>query len=324
MLSKFFFALALAGVLGSSPAAHAASWPTQSVRLVVPYAPGGIADTIARGVAERMGESLHQTVIVENRPGANGIIAASFVSRTPADGYTLLFASDSINVLNPLLHKNLSYTFKDSFTTIGEVGASPFALVVNAALPVKNVKQFVEYAKERPGKLNYASTGIGGAYHLAGELFADQNGLKLTHIPYKGGSEFVSSLITGETHAVFGALQTFGPQIAAGKLRALAIASDSRLANFPEVPTFAEAGFPNYAAQARFGLIAPHGVSPEIVKKLATALNHALSDPGFRAPFEQQGMAVRTSTSPEAYREATESDAKQWSALIHKLKITLD
>ncbi len=321
------FAMLLGGLatIGASQGtSQAAQWPERPITLIVPFSAGGIVDTIARTVAQPMSESLGQPIIVENRAGASATIGTAAAARAAPDGYTLMLGSDSSNVLGPLLYKSVKFSFDKSFDSIGEIGDTPFALVVNASFPVKDVRQFVEYARSHQGQVNYVSTGVGGAYHLAAELFAEQNGIKLTHIPYKGGGEFITSLISGETQAAFGALVTFAPHVAAGKLRALAVSADHRLSSFPDLPTFKDAGFPNYAASARFGLVAPKGTPAPIRDRLTKALNLALADRRVHGHLEQLGLLMRPETSAETYRKETEADIAKWSALIQKLDITLN
>jgi tripartite-type tricarboxylate transporter receptor subunit TctC len=316
----------LLGMALSSGVSHATdnNWPERPITLIVPFSPGGITDTLARSTAERMSKAVGQAIVVQNRPGASSTIGANFVSRAPADGYTVLLASDSTNTLSPLLYKNVKYTFEGDFDAIGEIGYTPFALVVNPSLPANDVHGFVEYARAHPGKIDYASTGTGGAYHLAGELLADQNNIKLTHIPYKGGGDFIVSLLNGDTQAVFGALVTFAPHIAAGKLRALAVSADQRLAAFPKIPTFKESGFPEYSAQARFGLTVPKGTPKDVRDKLTAALNSALQDQSFRSQFESEGVNLSEHTSADDYINNTKADAAKWSLLVRKLNITLE
>lgn len=308
----------------SAMSAQAAAFPERPLTLIVPYAPGATTDQIARSVADRMGRVLGQTVVVENRVGANGIIAATRAAQSKPDGYTLLLASDSSVVLNPLLYKNLSYDPDKDFAPLALLSNLPLIMSVSPKLPVTNLKEFIAYAKAHPRAINYSSTGIGGTYHLAGELFSMAKGVELTHVPYKGGAPALTALMTNEVQALFGVLGSQLPQIKTHKIRPLAVAGTERLALVPEVPTFEEQGIRGFDVVVRYGLVVPAGTPPEAMKELAAAVNTVLTQPDFRKQFEDLGFMVPARSGPDHYASLIKQDREMWADLIQKKNITLE
>lgn len=310
-------------VFASSFAARAAEFPDKPITLVVPYAPGATTDTLARRIGALMGKALGTTVVVDNKAGANGVIGATAVTRAAPNGYTMLLSTDSSAVLNPLLYENLPYNPDRDLAPVALLSDLPLILVVNSSLPVKNLKEFVAYARAHPGEINFGSTGNGGTFHLAGELFSQQAGIRMTHIPYKGGAPAVTAMIGNEIQALFGVVGSNLPNIQSGKLRAIALASPQRLPSLPDVPTFAESGYPDFVAQVRYGLSVPKATPGPIVDKLAAAANRALSDPGFRTVFESQGFVPPTESGPVQYQAVIESDRVLWRDLIKRKNSSL-
>lgn len=315
---------ALSILPGMQGLAHGAGFPDKPITLVVPYAPGATTDTIARRVGALMGKALGTTIVIENKPGANGVIGATTVARAAPNGYTMLLSTDSSSVLNPLLYTNLSYNPDKDLAPVALLSDLPLVLVVNSSLPVRDLKEFVAYAKAHPGEINYGSTGNGGTFHLAGELFSQQAGIRMTHVPYKGGAPAVAAMVGNEIQALFGVVGSNLPQIRAGKLRPIALAARERMPTLPDVPTFAESGYKDFVVQVRYGLSVPKAVPRPIVEQLAAAANKALADPEFRNTFIAQGFVPPPSSDPAAYQSLIDSDRRVWTDLIRQKNISLD
>ncbi|QET06135.1 tripartite tricarboxylate transporter substrate binding protein [Cupriavidus pauculus] len=315
---------ALSILPGMQGLAHGAGFPDKPITLVVPYAPGATTDTIARRVGALMGKALGTTIVIENKPGANGVIGATTVARAAPNGYTMLLSTDSSSVLNPLLYTNLSYNPDKDLAPVALLSDLPLVLVVNSSLPVRDLKEFVAYAKAHPGEINYGSTGNGGTFHLAGELFSQQAGIRMTHVPYKGGAPAVAAMVGNEIQALFGVVGSNLSQIRAGKLRPIALAARERMPTLPDVPTFAESGYKDFVVQVRYGLSVPKAVPRPIVEQLAAAANKALADPEFRGTFIAQGFVPPASSDPAAYQSLIDSDRRVWTDLIRQKNISLD
>jgi len=315
---------ALSILPGMQGLAHGAGFPDKPITLVVPYAPGATTDTIARRVGALMGKALGTTIVIENKPGANGVIGATTVARAAPNGYTMLLSTDSSSVLNPLLYNNLSYNPDKDLAPVALLSDLPLVLVVNSSLPVRDLKEFVAYAKAHPGEINFGSTGNGGTFHLAGELFSQQAGIRMTHVPYKGGAPAVAAMVGNEIQALFGVVGSNLPQIRAGKLRPIALAARERMPTLPDVPTFAESGYKDFVVQVRYGLSVPKAVPRAIVDQLAAAANKALADPDFRSTFIAQGFVPPQSSDPAAYQSLIDNDKRVWTDLIRQKNISLD
>jgi tripartite-type tricarboxylate transporter receptor subunit TctC len=322
-------AVAAAAMAATAPAALAqASAPQQAahdrpLRLIVPYAPGGVTDQLARLVAGSMARQLGQTVVVDNKPGANTIIAVDALMREPADGATMLMGAGSTMVLNPLLIKKLSYQPQRDLRMLSVVVDTPMFMVVPSALPPNNVDEFRRYTLANPNKINYASVGVGGSLHLAGELFAQKAGVAMTHVAYKGSVPAVTDLIGGQVQLMFDAPATSLPQIKAGKLKALAVTTRERMPLLPEVPTVAET-LPGFDAALWFGVIVREGTPAAAAARLKGAIDQALLDPALRQAMEAQGNLVR---KPQSLREIDAFLAReqaQWAALIKAGNISLE
>jgi tripartite-type tricarboxylate transporter receptor subunit TctC len=309
---------------GYTTPVSAETFPDRPITLTVPYEPGATTDLISRAVGELMGRELGASVVVENRTGGNGIIAASHISRSRPDGYSFMLSSDSTAVLNPLLYKKLPYSPDKDLTPIGLVSDLPLVMLVNTSLPAHDLKAFVAYAHAHPDRLNFSSTGTGGTFHLSGELFNQMAGIQMTHVPYKGGAPAMQALVANEVQALFGVVGSALPQIKAGKIRALAVASKERLPMLPDVPTFAELGYPNFVVTVRYGFMAPARTPADRIDTLAAAMNKALNDPGLRKKFGDLGFVLPEKSGPQEYAALIQSDRKRWAEVIRHQNISLD
>jgi tripartite-type tricarboxylate transporter receptor subunit TctC len=318
-------ALALALGLGIMAGAAFASphFPQRPLTLIVPYAPGGSADQLGRAVAQLMSESLGQSVVVENKPGANTQIAASTVARAAPDGYTLLMASSASMVLNPLLYKSISYNV-DDLATLAVVAEIPLVAVVNPSVPVSTLAELVAYDKANPGKLNYASVGKGNPIHLAAEMLKLRTGMTTVHVPYNGSAPALASLMANDVQLMMDVVSTSLPLIRSGKLRALAVSSAERLPPLPDVPTVAESGYPGYQAATWFGLALPAGVPADVRDTLRAAADKAMSSESLRRTFNDLGLIVQSPRPPTALATYVSEDRERWKTIIEKNGITLE
>lgn len=304
------------------PAWAQAVYPSQPVRLIVPFAPGGGTDLIARVVGKKLGERLGQPVIVENKPGASAIIGAEAVARSAPDGYTLLMATTAISS-NGSLYKNISYDLKKDFAPISMLANAPAVLVVNPAVKVESLKDLISYARQRPGEVNYASYGVGTAPHLVAELFQQSSGVSLFHVPYKGGGPAVLSTLSGETKLLFPSLVPVMTHIKSGKLRALAIASDKRVAILPDVPTFHEAGM-DFETGTWFGIVAPGGTPTPVIDRLHKEIVVALKDPELQRVIQNEGAQVLASPTPADFGRLMLAESERWAKVVKTSNIQLN
>jgi tripartite-type tricarboxylate transporter receptor subunit TctC len=286
--------------------------------MVVPFAPGGGTDVIARYLAAGMSESMGRQVVVDNRAGANGLIGTEIVARAPPDGYTLLFVSSPHSV-NPSLYK-LPYDTLRDFAPIAMVATSPYVLVVHPSLPARNVKELVALAKARPDQISYGSGGSGSSAQLAAELFAQMAGVKLREIPYKGAGPALQATLSGECAVVFGNALTVKPHIESGRLRALGTASVKRSPSAPELPTIAEAGVPGYHADAVLGFLAPARTPRTIVDRLNAEAHKTMRQPGAVEAMRGMGVDIALST-PEEFGRVIESEMLRWGKVVRSLNI---
>lgn len=310
-------ALVIAVVAGTTGPARA-EYPDRPVHIIAPVGAGGGVDVMARLLAQALSERLHQSFIVENKPGAAGIIGTKYVIGTPADGYTLLYAPSSI-ALSVVVHKKAPYDINKELTPIINVGISPYALVVNPSLPVHNLKEFIAYAKAHPGKLNYSSPGVGSAAHLAGEMLQTETGIKMVHVPNKGMGGAVLDLISGQAQVLFAsvpALKTQGPD----RVRPIAMAEKKRSALLPDLPTMAESGMPGFAVANWSGLLAPAGLDPKIVKKLHDNVVAVLATPEMKEKVKTLGYDLIEST-PQEFSEDLDADIKRWGPVARSAGI---
>ena len=301
--------------------ADAQSYPARPIRMIVPLAVGGTGDTLARVVSEEMSKLLGQAFVVENRAGSGGAIGTESVAKSPADGYTLLFASPA-HVINPLLRPN-SYDPVKDFEAISVIANTYMLLVAHPSLPVASISELVAYAKKNPGRLNYGSAGSGSATHLNAELFKSMAGVFITHIPYRGSTPSRQALLAGEIELAVDGLLPALPFIKAGKLKALALCSSKRSSIAPEIPTMDEAGIKGYASDTWYGLMAPAGISKEILAALHAAATRSLATPSVRERLQQQGADLVGGTPPE-FRKLIESEVKTWTRIVKETKARVD
>src|SRR5471030_2505406 len=301
-----------------------AEYPVRPIKLVVPYAAGGPTDVLGRLVADFLGRDLKQTTIVENKAGAQGAIGAEAVARAEPDGYTLFVAAASIIVLNPMLYKKLSYDPVKDFRMLALVTDLPVVMEVHPSVPAKTVAEFVAYAKQNPGKLNFGSAGTGGTIHLAGEMFKQIVGVDMIHVPYKGAGPALTDLLSGNIQVMFDTLSTALPPVKSGLLRPLGVSSAQRSPDLPDVPTIAESGYPDYVVSVWYGIAAPAKLPEEVAQKISASLDRALNDDAFRASLEKIGFPVFRPRSPAAIREFIDADRERWSKVIKAQNITLD
>lgn len=298
------------------PYAHAAAYADRPIRLVVPLAPGGTTDILARLVAQRLTATLGQPVIVDNRPGAGGNIGNEVVARAVPDGYTLLMAAPPL-VINPGLYAKVDYRPIDDYTPISLIASVPVVLAVNPSIQARSVKDLIALAKANPGKYNYASSGVGGTPHLAGALFASMAAVDLVHVPYKGSGPALTDLLGGQVHMQFSGLPPLLPFIRSGKLRALGVASTKRTSALPEVPTIAEAGVAGYEATSWQGLSAPARLSREITTVLNAILVKFIAAPETRAQFAELG-AEPVGSSPAEFARFIKVEFDKWGPVIRQ------
>jgi len=289
MLSLVVASLALQ--LQPSAQAQSAAYPTKPIRLFVGAPAGGPTDVIARSLIQQMGDSLGQPVIVENRGGAAGTLAAGIVAKSPADGYTLI-VTPSAHAYAASMYDKLPFDPVKDFRPVGQIGMMPLGAIVNKASPAGSPRDLVERAKAQPTAVNYGSSGTGSAHHLAGELFKLRTGIQMTHVPYKGSAGSITDLIAGQIQVIFEPLVSALPQIQAGRVKALAVMGEKRSPALPDVPTPGEAGLPGVEASAWYGIMAPAGTPDTVVAKLTAALNKAPADPSTRASLQSQGVDV--------------------------------
>jgi tripartite-type tricarboxylate transporter receptor subunit TctC len=306
--------LVAAALLAAAFPSLAQTWPTRTVKIVVPFPAGGPTDVLTRVLAEKLGTQLGQPVVVENKPGAGGSIGADFVAKSAADGYTLVMATTSTHSIGPYLGK-LAYDPVKDFTPIVWVGNATNILVVSPQLPVSNVKELIELARKDPGKLNYATSGIGTISHLTTELFASMAGVKLNHVPYKGTQQSIPDIISGQVAILFDNVMTSQPNIKAGKVKGLAISSPARSPLAPELPTIAEAGLPGFQSLTWFGLLGPAGTPRAVVERVNAEMNKALALPDIQARFAQMGFEPAGGTAND-FAQAIQRDSQKWSKVI--------
>ena len=300
-------------------------YPNQPIRLVIGYAAGGTTDILARSLAEQLSKTLGQSVIVENKAGAAGNLAAAYVSQAKPDGYVLFMATLASHGINPALYKtDLGYDPVKSFEPISMVAAIPMLLVVNPKLPVNSVPELIAYAKQKPGQLNYASSGNGSPVHLSGAIFADAAKIDVVHIPYRGGAIANTSVMSGDTQYTFASMPAEMPQVQAGKLRALAVTTKERSPLLPNTPSVEEAGgLPGYDINTWDALLAPKGTAPAVISKLNAAVIQALQSPALAKRFESEGAVPDTST-PEALAAFIKAELVKWAAVVARTPIKVD
>src|ERR1044071_5685275 len=312
--------LALQALVGG---AFAADYPARPIKLVVPYAPGGGADGVARIVAKTVSESIGQPIVIENKGGAGAIVGTDLVAKAEPDGYTLLLGQSGPISINPAVYKSLPYDPQKDFAPISMTTAYPYILVVNAHLPVKTLAEFVALAKAKPGTMNYGSTGVGAANHLVAELFNSKAGLKMTHIPYRGTALATADLVAGQLTVGLGDPISVCPPTQSGRLGALAVPSLQRSSVAPTVPTIAESGYPGFEALAWHGIMAPARTPPDIIAKLNKEIVKAVNDPATKALLVNQAMQTIGST-PEEFAAFVRNDIAVWKAVAMSANVTVE
>lgn len=316
------FALA-ALALGITGLAQADNYPSRAVTLIVPFPPGGAADTVGRYYAEQLSQSLGQPVVVDNKPGAGTAIAAEAVAKAKPDGYTLSLATAGQLAILPNLQKDLRYDWKNDFVPLAVVASVPNVVAVQAGSKIDSLKGLIDEAKAHPGALSYSSCGNGTLCHLSGELLKHLSGTDLLHVPYKGSAPAVTGLLGGEIDVAVDTLTVLAPQIQAGKLKGLVLSSAERSPLLPNVPSAVEAGLPGFVASGWFGIVLPKGAAPELVEKLSGAIATIAKAPQTAERFGQNGISVEHST-PQGFAELIAQDNQRWGEVIQAGKITLE
>jgi len=315
-------ALVCAGVLAGG-AAVAQTFPDRTVKFVVPYPPGGFNDTLARVSADKLTKMWNQPVVVENKPGGNTTVGNVFVAKAPADGYTILITPLPFSALPGLYGANLPYDALKDFQPLVWAGSTQNALVVRNDLPVSSVKEFIEYAKKNPGKVNYGSTGSGSSNHLSMELFMKMTGTKMAHIPYKGSAPAVTAMIGGEIDALFDNVPNVVQHIKAGKMKVIGVSGLQRSALLPEAPTVAESGVPGFEVNVWFGMQLPAGTPKPVVDKLNRDIVQLLKEPDVVDRFRKQGVEVVAST-PAEFSQLVQKEVVKWTQLVKDANIRIE
>ncbi len=306
--------LTMAAMALTSACAFAQDYPNRAVKIIVPFAAGGPADNYARFIAQRLTTDLKQPFIVENRPGAGSIIGTDAVAKAPADGYTLLMMSNT-HTVNETLVPNKPFNLMNDFVGIAPVNYSDLMLVVHPSVPAKTLAELIQLAKSKPGKLNYASSGNGTPYHMAGEMFKQMAGVSITHIPYKGSAGARTDVVGGQVDMMFDAVTTMANMAKDGKVRGLATTGKARHANTLDMPTVAEAGVRGYEATIWLGLMAPKGTPPEIVNKLNAEVRKIVAQPDVKTTWASQG-AVPMSMTPAEFQQYLTADIAKWATIV--------
>ncbi len=319
---RMFLAGAMLG--GVMPGrAFAQAFPTKLVRIVVPQTPGGASDVLARIVAHRLSALWGQTVIVENKPGAGGVVGTELVAKSPPDGYMLLMSYAGTQAINPSLYPKLPFDSVEDFQTVATVASLPFAIVVNPSVPARNFQEFVALVRQKPGEITYGSSGNGSVNHLIGEMVNAEFGIRMVHVPYRGIAPAMNDLVSGQIQAAVPTLPSALPFVAQGTARALVVTSASRASAAPDIPTLAESGAPGFNVDPWFGLLAPAGVPAAIVTQINAAVGKVLAEPEVRALFNAQG-AMPLVTTPAEFRAMLKSDVEKWAKVVKSSGAKLD
>jgi tripartite-type tricarboxylate transporter receptor subunit TctC len=311
------------GGLSVNALAQTPAYPVKPIKLVVGFAPGGAADYVARAMSDAFGKAMGQPVVIENRTGAGSSIAADLVAKAAPDGYTILIASPSSMSVNPALNPRLGYTAKD-FAPVTKLTSSPLVIAANPASGITSVQDLIAKAKKAPGKLNYATSGNGSAPHLGAALFTQLTGVQMQHIPFRGGSLAVQSVIAGDTQLTFGTPPSVLPMVEAGRLKGLAVSTRERTSLVPGVPGMAESGLPDYAIEFWYGFFVPAGTPPAVINKIFEASTIAMQQPNVKAALAREGTDVTLSASPEQFAAFLNEDAKFWVKLVKEAGVKLE
>ena len=323
-LCRIATALMFFGALFGGQTAMAKDWPTQPMRIVLPYPPGGASDVTARLLGMKMSQAWGTTVVIENRPGANGIVANELVAKSPADGYTVLMANLGPNAINPAVYGKLPYDTAKDFAPVSLLVVVPNVLVTNSTQPnIKSVGDVIAAAKARPGKLSYASAGTGSSIHLAGAMFMSQAKIEMLHVPYKGSGPAITDLIGGQVNYMFDSITSAKPHIDSGKLRALAVTTAKRSSVLPGVPTIAETGLPGYEVSPWFAVFVPAGTPKSTINRLNAVLNDAMNEPDVQKRLQTIG-AERVGSTPEELEAHLKTERARWEKLIAENKLSAE
>lgn len=317
LFCAFLFAAAL-------PAIAQEAYPSKPIRMVVGYAPGGGTDVVARLIAARMTALVGQSVIVENRPGNSGILAASQVAKSPADGYTLMMGVVSLNAIQPSLVPNLPFDPVKDFAPVALTASTPHLIVVHPSMAITSIRELIAHAKANPGKLSFPSAGNGTTPHIAGELFTSMAGVKMVHVPYKSTGQSMPDLLAGRLEVGFDTLASAIAHVRSGKLRALAVTDARRLADLPAVPTVEEAGLPGYRFSTWYGVFAPSGTPPAVVNRLHAEINKAMQSPDLRAKYAEMGMDDSVTRTPEEFAALVRGDIAKFAKLVKEANIKIE
>lgn len=312
-----------AGITLAATPALADTYPNKPIRLIVPFPASGATDLLARAIAQKVGTSIGQQIVVDNRPGAGGAIGSDMAAKAPADGYTLLIATTSTHSIGPHITRNLPYNATTDFTPIGQVAVATNVLLVPNSLPVKNVSELIAYARANPGQLNYASSGNGTVVHLTAEAFKAQAGVFITHIPYRGTALSIPDLISGKVQVLFDSIVSGLPHVRDGKLKALAVTSMKRSPLAPELPTANESGLPGFESDTWFGIYGPKNMPADLVAKLNAEFNKAIQTPDVRERLGKLG-AEPVGGTPAQFAAMVKKDSARWGKLIQDRKITIE
>ena len=299
------------------------AWPSKPIRFVVPYVAGGASDITVRSIAQLLTTSLGQTMMVENKAGGGGNIGTDFVAKAAPDGYTFLMAYAGPIAINPHLYKNIAFNAQKDFAPVSLMADAPLILAVHPSVPANNLAELIAYLKANPDQVFFGSSGTGGADHLAGELFRLQAGVRINHIPFKGGAQAVVDLVAGRTQLEFLTIPGGLSHIRAGRLKAIALASSKRFPLFPDVPTMTEAGMKDFEINNWYGISAPAGTPAPIIASMNQALQQAIQDPALRARFQEVGL-VPMSNTPEEFTALIKSDSEKWQKIIQSAGVTAE
>jgi tripartite-type tricarboxylate transporter receptor subunit TctC len=322
-MNTYFRGLAALSLALASGWAGAQSYPLRPVRLIVGFAPGGAADTVARALSDAMGKALGQTVVVDNKPGAGSSLAAEQVARSAPDGYTVLIASPSSISVNPALNPKLGYRFSD-LQPVLKITSSPLVIAAHPGSGIQSVKDLIAAARKAPGRVNYATSGIGSAPHLGGALFSQVAGVELFHVPFKGGAPAVQSVVAGDTQITFATPPSVLELVRAGRLRGLAVSTRERSPLVPDLPGMAEAGLPDYTIDFWYGLFVPAGTPAAVTRKLFDAAVDAMRQPAVRQVLARDGTEVALSASSEEFAAFLAKDNPFWARLVKDAGVSKD
>jgi tripartite-type tricarboxylate transporter receptor subunit TctC len=317
-------AAVLTAVLGFGTPALAQPYPNKPIHIVVPFAPGGITDILARALGQRLTEAWGQQVVIENKPGANSQVGAEFVAKAAPDGYTLLVSADTTFVMNPHLYSKLSYDPVNDFAAVSGLGISPQALVVNPSVPVQSFNELIELAKKKPGEINYGTFGAGSSGHLNIELLQTMTGAKFTAVHYKGATPAITDVMGNHIQMMIVSIGLVAQPWQAGKLKVLGFGSTARLPQYPDVPTLAESGLPGYEAASWYGLAAPKATPREVVDKLSAETQRIFADPAFRDRFLAPSFIYSIAGPPDSFAERIKVDLAKWGKVIRAANVKVE